>query len=270
MAETITKTINWSDLFNAYWLGNFLGELRYLAITDVEIDSEFRRTTINGTKTYDRTSLEKEFEIIPNRVRITTDKSFEFFKIKIFSLNNFSEVVKFLINYCSYIYDYIQDQHIEYTDISTQCKIHYPDVFTVISEKLDSFTSIENWLERMDIQNELCPLILASLIQKFYQQDSCKFNIKINSTLSRIKSNINHINSLLDYNVDLLKSYKLNLDLDVCVKDSQRFEFLNNLILRTMNFSTYNQNMDIKFLSYISRSDLKEKAINAENHSNIL
>jgi hypothetical protein len=272
MAEKLSRTIKWVDLFNPSTLQSFATDLKYFVIENVDIDEEFQQTTIEGTKQYSRQDSGMTWELISKcrntdgttQIRIAPDNSIEFFLMKSFNLSNFPQILRFVTNYCPYICDFIQDQNIQTIDISIFKSVRYSNDLNIVTDRINDFTLIRNWLNH-EHNDELTPLILASLVQKFYQQNSTTFSIKSTSSLSRIKNNLYHVNSLLNNNIDLLKTYKLKLELDPCVKDGRKFEFLGNLIFQTNNFNMYDQNLDIKFLSYINCADLREKALNAES-----
>ncbi len=265
MKDPISITFKWSDLFVVDSLQNFIAELRYIQITDIQIDADFQQTVINGIKTYSSsTPLEKQFELVPGEVNIGKDRTFNFSKTRMFELSNFQNILKFIEIHCSYIKDFIQEQNITTVNLCVSKNIRHSNDKEGIIIKLNDYQLTKSWLEREDNHEMISPFILAAVIQNFYQQNKSVFNIESLPVVSRIKSNIQHVNSLINGNINLLKDYKIKPEIDICVKNGRNFEFLNNIIFQTQNFNTYEQNMDIKFLSYISCSDLKEKAILAE------
>jgi len=264
MEETISKTIKWVDLYEPSTLYTFAIDLKYFEITDVQIDMDFRQTTLEGIKSYNRTLSDKQFTLIPDEVEIEKDKTISFTKKKTFNLSDFPNVLNFIYTYCEYISDFIQDQNIKTTDIIIEKTVRYSTDLTTMTDRINEFALTKHWLESTINCAEIQPLILASLIQRFYQQNSTVFSLRTTSALSRIKSNILYVNSLLNSNVNLLKTYKIKPELDTCVKDGRNFEFISNLIFNTHTFSIYDQNLDIKFLSYISCVDLREKALKSE------
>ena len=264
MQEPIIVTVKWSDLFVPSSLQRFAIELKYMEVTDTQIDSEFQQTIVSGVKNYStQTPLSGQFELVPGEVNIGKDRSINFIKTKTFDLTNFPNILRFIETHCSYIKDFIQEQNAITVDLCILRNIRYSNDMDSITAKLNDYQLTKTWLDREDNHEIISPFILSAVIQNFYQQNSKPFNINITSALSRIKTEIEHVNSLIDKNIDLLKTYKIKPEIDVCIKDGRKFEFLNNIIFQTHNFNTYEQNIDIKFLSYISCSDLKEKAINA-------
>jgi len=265
MKEPISITFKWSDLFTTDSLQNLISEIRYIQITDVQIDSDFQQTVINGIKTYGSSSpLEHQFELIPGEVNIEKDRTLTLIKTKIFDLSKFQNILGFIETNCSYIKDFIQEQNIATVKLCTSKNIRYSNDRESITIKLNDYQLTKAWLDREDNYETIGPFILAATIQNFYQQNEKSFNIDTLPILSRIKNNIKYVNSLINNNIKLLKEYKIKPEIDACVRNGRSFEFLNNAIFQTQNFNTYEQNMDIKFLSYISCSDLKEKAILAE------
>lgn len=265
MKEPISITFKWSDLFSVESLQNFISELRYIQIVDIQIDLDFQQTVINGIKTYSSSvPLEKSFELVPGEINIGKDRTLTFIKTRIFDLSNFQNILKFIENHCSYIKDFIQEQNIATINLCISKNIRHSNDKESIVIKLNDYQLMKVWLDSEYNYETISPFILAATIQNFYQQNEKSFNMDSLPVLLRIKNNIKYVNSLLDTNVNLLKDYKIKPEIDICVRNGRSFEFLNNEIFQTQNFNTYEQNMDIKFLSYISCSDLKEKAILAE------
>lgn len=294
MADTEIKNFKWSQLFNFEYLHTLAQDLKYFNVIDVEIDNEFQQTEINGAKNYSRSSLDKSFELIPNQVTLEKDKSFTFHIKKSFDLKNFPQVLNFIYNHCQYIYDFMEEKEINEIALHGDINIAYSNSFELMESKLLEYGVTKKWLE-VEYSDELNPLILAAMIQKFYWQDlDTKFNIRPNTNLIRIKRSLKFVNNLLDENIDLLKNYQINPDVDACIKNRVRFEFLDNVIFESSNsnFDLYTQNMDIKFLSYISQLGLndiaskfdeaertvqfgqsyfqKEKVINEEHYTSVL
>ena len=264
MADPFSKTLRWSDLYEPSVLQNFATELRYLDIFDSQIDEEFKQTTISGIKSSGRLPVASStVELIPNELEISKERSLEFSIIKTFDLAQYPQIVHFVETQCPYIHDFLETESINSVDIEIKREIRYLHDLSTITSNIGEFVIVKTWMERNN-NTELQPFILASLIQKFYQQNSDAFILKPTSALSRIKNNIQHVNSLLNGNVNILKKYRIKQELDSCIRNGRNFEFLNNLIFQTHTISTYEQNMDIKFLSYISCADLKDKAIEAE------
>lgn len=273
MDEPMIETIKWTDLYDIHKLENFLMSLKYFLIKDIQIENEFQQTTLEGIKTYHTQNLDKSFEIVPYQVKILPDRNLEFFIVKTFKISNFPQVINFVSKHCPYIHDFIIDQNIETVEIGSNKLIRRLDNYESLIDKLKSFELIQNWLNKEDNQEELTPFILAALIQKFYQQRAFIFNLSSLTYFLKIKNHIDYVNSLLDKNIDSLKNYKIKQDTDTCLNNSrtQTFEFAGNQVFEFSNsFDIYNQNLDIKFLSYISSVNLREKASNAENNSNIL
>jgi hypothetical protein len=287
MTEIQSKSFKWTELYNPEYLYNFAVDLKYFNVNDVDHDEFFQRTTLNGTQAYGSSQFNKDYELVPGKATLCKDKTIKLFLTQTFNLNSFSQIMEFINRHCSYISEYIQDQNIETVSIGINKEVRYTTNLEGVIERITDFNLIKNWMEKENNSEELFPLILATLIQNFYQQDTSTFNIRSTSALSRIKNNIHHVNTLMNTNINLLKTYKIKPDIDVCIKNGRTFEFLNNQILNTHTFSIYEQNIDLKYLSYISCADLKEKASkvetvafgesyfkrennNAENYSNIL
>lgn len=256
MAKTIM--IPWSDLYVPNTVLHFLIDLKYLEISDIFIDQDLQQTKLEGATNY-ATKSSKTIDLIPDQVLIDTDKSIKLYLTKIFNLEDFSNIVSFIKDNCPYIYDFIQDQNINSVKIAIEKNLRSSSELRGIELALDEFLVLKNWLSNED-PKKLAPIVLAALIQKFYQPDSEIFRISTSPALSRIKQYVDHINSLLDDSIDILKNYSIRPELDSCMSNSNLFKFLNHTIVRSKCFQLYQHNMDIKFLSYISCGDLKEKA----------
>ena len=265
MVETISKIVKWSALYYPQELRNFLQEIKYLNIKETQIETDFQQTTVTGDKGHSSsTPLDRQFILIPDEAIIEKDRTITFNKTKTFDLSNFPQILKFIEIQCSYIYDFVQEQNINSVGICISKNFRYSNDLDSVSNKIDDFALIKNWLELDINHNEIQPFVFGALVQNFYQQDSKPFIINTTSALSRIKTNIQHVNTLFNTNINLLKTYKIKPEIDTCFKDGRKFEFLNNQIFQTHNFGTYEQNIDIKFISYINCADLREKALNAQ------
>lgn len=270
MAEEVTKVIKWSDLYVPNFLTDFTYELKYLNIIDFEIHENTQETILKCIKGSFRNELDKNWMLIPEQVWIKTDKTIQFRIIKTFKLENFQLVLNFIMNQCPYIYEYIQDQDIKTVEVCSDRTISSSNNLESVVDKIKAFLGIKIWLEKDDNFLELNPIILAALIQKFYQQNSKLFKIHTSLPLSRIKDNIQYVNTLITDKTNILKEYQIKWDLDDCVYNREEFHFLDNEIFKSKYFPLYEQNLDLKFLSYINCTNLKERARNAENHTNIL
>lgn len=265
MTETTSKIVKWTDLVIPESLRSFLQEIKYLNITETQIETDFQQTTVTGAKGYtSSTPLDKTFTLIPNEITIEKDRSFTFSKVKTFELSSFPQILKFIEIQCSYIHDFIQDQNIKSVDMCISKNFRYSNDLDSVTAKINDFTLIKHWLNSEINHKEIQPFVFGALVQNFYQQDSKPFIINTTSALSRIKTNIQHVNTLFDTNINLLETYKIKPEIDTCFKDGRNFEFISNQILQTNNFGTYEQNTDIKFISYINCADLREKALNAQ------
>jgi thiol-disulfide isomerase/thioredoxin len=268
MAENISILIKWSDLFNPESLQHFLLDMRNLDITNSIADNDFKQTSIEGLKSYSRSNLLNEIDLIPNEVVLKQNRAVQFSTSKRIELKLFPKVVEFVKNYCPYIYDFMQDQNIETVEVFIKISANYPNDLDVINIKINDYLNLKDWIQKDSI--ELTPFILAALIKNFYNQNQEPFGIKTSSALLRIKQYINHVISLFDKNINLLKEYIIDKNNDECLMNHLEFNFLDNMILKTNKFDLYEQNLDMKFLSYINRSNLREKLVNAETNSNIL
>ena len=267
MSITTSMTINWSDLYVAPLLQNIAREVRHIRVTSTDIYDKSQQTIINGVKDFSSDLSGLTFNIIPNEVDIES-KTIKFSKVKRIELKAFPKILDFISSYSPYIYDFIQDQNIENVDIRIQKPIKYSPVNdNTISQCIEDFLSMKTLLENND---ELYPIVFAALIQRFYQQNDNEFKLQMHPTLLKIRKYIDHVNNLFDVNVHILKNYELKLSQDTYSLRDRKFEFLDNNLFSITYPKMYEQNMEIKFLSYISCPDLKEKATNGKNNSNIL
>lgn len=265
MTKTISKIVKWLTLYHPQELRNFLQEIRHLNIKETQIETDFQQTTVTSDKEYfSSTSLDRQFILIPDEAIIEKDRTITFNKTKTFDLSNFPQILKFIEIQCSYIHDFVQEQKVNSVDICISKNFRYSDNLDSVSNKIDDFILIKNWLE-LDINHDkIQPFVFGALVRNFYQQDSKPFIINTTEALSRIKTNIQYVNTLFDTNINLLKAYKIEPGIDTCFEYNRNFKFFNNQIFQTYSFNTYEQNMDIKFISYINREDLGEKALNAQ------
>ena len=267
MTEVLTKSFRWSELFDGEYVYALLSDLKYFEIDEVQIDKGFQRTELIGYKKHDRSSQINSFELIPNEVKLDKEKNLQYCTSQTFRLIDYPQIVEFIRKHCCYIYDFIDDENINEISILCTNEARRLNSLESVIGRIKEYGIMKSWLvERQEQQEEIVPIILAALIQKFYQQDSTiSFNLSsITATLSRIKSNVTYVNTLLNHNIDELKTYKLDINIDPCIKNNREFEFLNNKFFKTDNFELYNQNMDLKFLSYISCTNLRDKALNGE------
>jgi len=265
MGETTSEIVKWPTLYYPQELQSFLQEIKYLNVKETQIENDFQQTTITGDKGYSSsTQLDRQFTLIPNEVIIEKDRTITFNKTKTFDLLNFPQILKFIELQCSYIYDFIQEQNVKSVGVCISKNFRYSNDLDSITSKINDFELIKNWLESDINHDEIQPFVFGALVQNFYQQDSNPFIVNTTSALSRIKTNIQHVNTLFDTNINLLKTYKIKPEIDACFRNGRKFEFFNNQILQTYIFGTYEQNMDIKFISYINCADLREKALNAQ------
>jgi len=261
MSDNISRTINWSELYDPLSLKNILKEINSTTIQEVHIDKEYKFALIEGTKRY-ISSFDLTYELIPNEVIIEKDKTLTYINSRVIKIKEYPQILNFILKHTPYINDFINEQNIETVEISARENLTNYDSNNM-ADRLSNISLVKDWLYREN-NKELIPLIFASLIKRFYRQDLNPLKIKTSSILARIKSNIEHVNSLLDSNINELKNYSLNYNTDSCVNIGStltEFNFISNTMFRTVYFEMYQQNLDLKFLSYISRADLKEQAI---------
>lgn len=267
MTEVLTKSFRWSELFDGEYVYALLSDLKYFEIDEVQIDKGFQRTELIGYKRHDRSSQMNSFEVVPNEVKLDKDKNLIYSTIQTFRLIDYPQIVEFIRKHCPYIYDFLDDENINEINIVCSNEARRLSSLESVISRIKEYSIMKNWLvERQELSEEIVPIVFAAIIQKFYQQDpKLNFNLlSITPNLSRIKSNITYVNTLLNHNIDELKTYKLDINIDPCIKNNREFEFLNNKFFKTDNFELYSQNMDLKFLSYISCTNLRDKALNGE------
>ena len=260
MAETITRTINWSELYDAVSLRSVIKEINSMTVQEVQIDKEYKFALLEGINRY-TSNFESTFDLIPNEVIIEKNKSLTFINTILIELNNYSEILNFISLHTPYIDDFVKDQNIETVEIECRDNLTNYDTGSM-HDKLSMISDIKDWLYKEN-NEELKPLVLAALIKRFYRQDLVPFKVKPTAVLARIKSNVSYVNSLLDENIDKLKNYIINFNMDNCVDmgaSLTKFKFINNDLFTTPYFEMYRQNLDVKFLSHISQANLREQA----------
>jgi hypothetical protein len=257
----ISKIINWHELYDPVYLKNILNQLHNMNVQEVQIDNESEFSLIEGQDKY-VSVYSSSFILIPNKVSITNKKTLNYIDVEIINLSNYPHILSFIKQHAQFIDDFIQDQNIKTVEISYSENISNYDK-EHLHEILNALQNVKNWLHKSN-NEELTPLVLAALMKKFYRQEDVEtFKFKMSSVLSRIKTNIVFVNSLLNKNIDILKKYSINYNADQCVEigpTSTEFGFISNKMFKTPYFEMYRQNLDLKFLSYISLETLKEQA----------
>jgi len=165
-------------------------------------------------------------------------------------------LLKFIENHCQYIFDFIIDKKIESVTLLVTKFVRYSDDTDTLSYKLEEFQQMKTLLKNQNI--ELQAFVFAALIKNFYQQNSEPLTISETPQFRQINSYAGQINALLNMNIDTLINYHIKRYTDPCISGDS-FKFLNNNILQINNFNMYEQNLDLKFLSFISQQNLENK-----------
>ena len=269
MPKTLSFVVKWNELSDADTVNNIIDSLQHCDIFEVNCDPDFHQTTVTGFENYLKFELKQSFELVPNQVTINPDKSLTFFLNKFFTLSEFPQVLNFCKNHCSYIYDYIQDQNIQFVEISVEKDITHINSLHSISIKLQDFNLLKNYINEGE-NSKLSAIVFGALIKNFYQLNPTPFKIKSTESLAKIKQFYEYIDTLFNTRSNIVKKYEMTLDLDGCIINGNTFEYLNNPIITIDKPQLYDQNMDIKLLSYISRLNSKEIYVNEETNSRIL
>ena len=256
MAEPTTVTINWRLLDYPRELSDILYKLKYIDIKDCFIDKDLEKTQFEGLHIY-KTSSDREYDVVPDRVKLMKDKSILFYMTKEFNLQDYPSVLMFIIKHCPYILEYVNETKLESIKINISQVVQHSNNSDKLCDKLDEFGHLKNWLEKENNEHGFNPFVLAALIRNFYRQDSTPFSI-INSTqFLRIKNHIEIVNNLIE-TPERLETYILNPDSDNCYSGNL-FSFIGNQIVESNVLNIYENNFDIKFLSYVSRLNLGER-----------
>jgi hypothetical protein len=257
MSNIITRDITWASLYYKYTLEQFLQNIKHSTIKSTQIEIESEQTIVTFDTAYSSQDMNTSFTLVPDEVIIEKNKNISFNKLQTFNLVDFPQLLKFVETHCSYIFDFITDQKIENVTISTMKLARHADNFDTLFYKLDEFQRIKTLLETNCI--ELQPLVFAALIKNFYQQNSEPLTTRESSIFNQIYMCNEKINTLFNANIEMVVNYNINPYTDQCIKNGNTFEFLDNFILQTNNFHLYEQNLDLKFLSFISQQNLKYK-----------
>jgi hypothetical protein len=255
--------VNWKDMYDPELVYRFLQDMRWTTVNDTFINSENCFTTIDSI---DSTILSEtgKFTIIPNEVYYENKIiKFEIVK-KISDLIEFPEVDNFLSTQCSYIKDWIvanpQESEIE---LVFKVPILRSDDLGTVTDNLIDVKLTKSIFEDPKRKVELSVLVLAAIIKKFYQPDDKVFEIhNLTTDLQKFHSNNDVILDIMKNPMKILETYDIERDdpnnkilsyhrsnFSVIFK---KFKFLQNTILETTIFEIYRQNLDLKFLSYLT------------------
>lgn len=254
MSEPTSIRIIWEKCNEPIYIDNLLTELRKITIETVDVDVEQKCTTVNGILKYQYNGNDS-FEIVPNKLEITRDKSIVFKLLKEYDITDYHNIIQFISNHCSYIDEYVKDGN-KIVSLSSDMKIVRSNNVDVISDKLFAIRDMKELFYSSNFDT-LDPFLFAALIKNFYQQINQPFRIKADIQMIRIKNSILYIKNLLTTDSMILKNYKINSLDDQCLSYNS-FKFLNTQIVEIDNLALFEQNMDLKYLSLISQPDIKE------------
>jgi len=261
--ENGTIVVNWNDMYDPELVYQFLRDMRYTSVNDIHINSENRFTTIEGDYNSSSSAGTGNFVIIPNEAKYE-DKTVRFELIKrITDLAEFPEVDNFLSTHCNYIKDWM-DKNPEDKSIEL--------VFRTIVSRYDDLGTVTDYLTNVKLTKsifedpkrklELSVLVLAAIIKKFYKADDKEFEIhSLTTHLQKFNSNNDVILDIMKNPMETLENYDIesaDTNNEVLSRhysknfaNFKRFKFLQNTILSTPIFEMYQQNLDLKFLSYL-------------------